>query len=154
MTEIRPATAADIPALLELLEELFGVEVDFGFDAAKAEQALRLLLDAPSQACVLAAGSGAEVLGMCTVQLVVSTAEGGLSGLLEDMVVRPARRGQGLGRRLLAAAASWAASKGATRLQLLADKGNVPALEFYRKAGMAGTRMICLRKFLEASPQP
>ena len=143
---IRPAAAGDIPALLGLLEELFGVEADFSFDAAKAETALRLLLAAPAQACVLVADSGKDVVGMCSVQLVVSTAEGGPSGLLEDMVVQPGSRGQGLGRQLLAAAERWTATQGATRLQLLADKGNAPALEFYRRAGMESTRMICLRK--------
>jgi len=155
VTDIRHATAEDIPALLGLLRELFGVEADFRFDAAKAERALRLLLGAPPLACVLVADSGAGgVVGMCSVQLVVSTAEGGPSGLLEDMVVHPAQRGHGLGGRLLAAAELWAAGKGATRLQLLADKGNAPALEFYRKAGLDGTRMICLRKFLVASRRP
>lgn len=48
----------------------------------------------------------------------------------------------------MAAVADWAAAAGATRLQLLADKDNGPALEFYQKQGWQFTRLICLRKLL------
>ncbi len=83
---------------------------------------------------------------MVTVQLVVSTAEGGASGLLEDMVVQEEARGGGIGARLLQAAEGWAFERGATRIQLLADRMNLPALRFYRRMGWSGTQLVCLRR--------
>jgi GNAT superfamily N-acetyltransferase len=46
---------------------------------------------------------------------------------------------------LLHAAVDWAREQGATRIQLLADSRNVPALIFYRKQGWKQTNMIALR---------
>ena len=42
--------------------------------------------------------------------------------------------------------ADRAASKKVSRLQLLADRNNSPALTFYDKAGWQMTELICLRK--------
>ena len=69
-----------------------------------------------------------RVLGMCTVQTMISTAEGGRVGLLEDLVVAADFRNQGQGEKLLAEAVRWAECQGLKRLQLLADKNNLSAL--------------------------
>jgi len=143
---IRKATAADVEALVPLLADLFSIEADFRPDVERQRRGLALLLAAPAQSLVLVAERGGEVVGMVTVQLVVSTAEGALSGLLEDMVVAPAARGRGIGRRLLEAAEGWTRERGATRLQLLADRENAPALRFYERMGWRGTRLVCLRR--------
>ncbi|WP_417912636.1 GNAT family N-acetyltransferase [Candidatus Electronema sp. TJ] len=145
--QIRPAAAADIPALLDLLKLLFSIEKDFVFNAAKQERGLRMLLASP-QAAVIVAAQGGQVIGMCTGQLLISTAQGGPSALVEDVAVLPAHQGKGLGRRLVAAAEAWAVSHGASRIQLLADRNNAPALAFYQKTGLQSTAMICLRKML------
>ena len=62
-----------------------------------------------------------------------------------DVVVRADCRGQGVGRQLMAAVTAWADARGLTRLQLLADGGNQAALDFYRRIGWQGTRLVCLR---------
>ena len=144
---IRRAKPEDIPALVSLLRLLFSIEKDFVFDAAKQERGLRLLL-ANAQAAVFAAQQDGEVIGMCTGQLLISTAQGGLSALVEDVAVLPAHQGKGIGRQLVAAAEAWAVSHGASRMQLLADRNNDPALSFYQKTGLQRTAMTCLRKML------
>jgi ribosomal protein S18 acetylase RimI-like enzyme len=144
---IRRATAADIPALLDLLKLLFSIEQDFVFNAVKQERGLRMLLSSP-HAAVLVAEQGGHVIGMCTSQLLISTAQGGLSALVEDVAVLPAHQGKGAGRLLVAAAEAWAVSQGASRIQLLADRNNAPALAFYQHMGLQSTAMICLRKML------
>jgi ribosomal protein S18 acetylase RimI-like enzyme len=143
---IRRATAADVEALVALLADLFSIEADFRPDADRQRRGLALLLESPGQRVVLVAERRGEVVGMVTVQLVVSTAEGALSGLVEDMVVASGERGRGIGRRALSAAEAWARERGATRLQLLADRENGPALGFYERMGWRGTRLVCLRR--------
>jgi GNAT superfamily N-acetyltransferase len=142
---IRRATAPDVERLVALLAELFSIEADFHPDAGRQRRGLALLLEAPLRSVVLVAERAGEVVGMVTVQLVVSTAEGGPSGLVEDMVVAAPARGSGIGRLLLDAAEGWARERGARRLQLLADRENAPALRFYERAGWRGTRLVCLR---------
>lgn len=144
---IRLAKPEDIPALVSLLRLLFSIEKDFVFNADKQERGLRLLL-ANAQAAVFAAQQDGKVIGMCTGQLLISTAQGGLSALVEDVAVQPAQQGKGIGRQLVAAAEAWAVSQGASRIQLLADRNNAPALAFYQKMEFQTTAMICLRKML------
>jgi GNAT superfamily N-acetyltransferase len=143
---IRLAGTDDLAAMTRLLQELFSVETEFEVDAEKQRCGLQMLLELPSAAVWVAERRG-RVVGMVTMQLTVSSAEGGLSGLLEDMVISPACRRRGLGRALLNTAVNWARAQGAVRVQLLADGRNVPALIFYRKQGWKQTNMIALRSF-------
>lgn len=143
---IRPATACDIPAMVELLRLLFAIEADFVPAPERQRRGLELLL-ASHLACVLVADKGEGVVGMATAQLLVSTAEGAPSLVIEDVVVAPDRRGCGLGSALLARLAEWGRERGAQRMQLLADRTNSFALDFYRQSGWQTTRLICLRKY-------
>ena len=152
MVVVRPARPADIDTLCGLLQALFTIEEDFACDAAKQSRGLRMLVDS-TRGCLLVAASEAGVIGMCSGQLMISTAEGGLSLLVEDVVVDAKWRGQGVGRLLMAAISEWARALDVTRLQLLADRNNIPALDFYRALGWQTTELICLRTFTEDSPK-
>jgi GNAT superfamily N-acetyltransferase len=100
------------------------------------------------QACVLVAEDDGQVMGMCTGQTVISTAEGGPALLVEDVVVHPDWRGKGIGRMLMVSLEQWAARQGIQRLQLLADHNNAAALVFYQRLGWNRTELICLRTFV------
>lgn len=146
-TVIRAAQEKDIPDMIALLHGLFSLEQDFAPDAGKQESGLALMLSDPRERRVLVAESAeGMVVGMCSAQVLVSTAEGGRVGLVEDVVVRPALRGQGIGSRLMRALEEWAADLGLLRLQLLADRENGGAFAFYSKCGWTNTALICLRK--------
>lgn len=145
---IRPATSDDLPDLLVLLKQLFSIEEDFLFDAEKQIRGLELLLQ-QDKGQILVAEVDGRVAGMATGQLLVSTAEGSLALLVEDVVVSFAHQGQGLGSALLQAVGDWGHAFGAVRMQLLADLGNDMALEFYKKHKWRQTQLICLRKYHE-----
>jgi ribosomal protein S18 acetylase RimI-like enzyme len=147
MISIRAALSSDIAQLVALLQELFIIEKDFVFDAVKQTNGLGLLLKSDKD-CILVAESSNDnkVVGMCTIQTLTSTAEGGQVGLLEDLVVTSGFRHQGIGSKLLSEAVYWAECQGLKRLQLLADKNNQPALGFYQKQGWQSTELVCLRK--------
>ncbi|MBK6744778.1 MAG: GNAT family N-acetyltransferase [Hydrogenophilales bacterium] len=144
---IRLATAADLDAMIELIGMLFTLEPDNVFEPAKARRGRQMLLGHPDNAAVWVADQDGTVVGMCSAQIVISTAEGGPSAWIEDLIAAPALRGQGIGRQLLDAVAAWAARRGLTRLQLLADQHNQAALDFYRHMDWQGTRLICLRHY-------
>lgn len=131
----------------DLLVELFSIEADFTPDVEKQIRGLSVLVAGPPGAvCVLVAEQGGTIAGMATVQTLISTAEGGRVGLVEDLVVHRAFRGRGIGTRLIAAVVDWARSHGLKRLQLLADRDNQPALDFYASRDWISTRLICLRR--------
>jgi ribosomal protein S18 acetylase RimI-like enzyme len=147
MITIRTAKPSDIPQLVGLLKELFTIEEDFDFDQDKQACGLNLLLNSEKD-CILVAELLCDnrVLGMCTVQTLISSAKGGPVGLLEDLVVAEDFRHQGIGTKLFAEAVNWAECRGLKHLQLLADKNNLPALNFYQKQGWQSTQLVCLRK--------
>jgi len=146
--KIRSAEAADLASLVSLLAALFAIEEDFAFDEPKQRRGLALMLE-NERGCVLVAEAEGRVVGMCTGQLLVSTAEGGLSLLVEDVVVQEQWRGRGVGRLLIDAISDWARVNKVSRLQLLADRNNIPALDFYRSLGWHTTELICLRTSLQ-----
>jgi GNAT superfamily N-acetyltransferase len=146
-TAIRPARTGDIPRMCELLTELFSIEADFVPEREKQSHGLNALLaDPQGKVLVLVAELDGMVVGMATVQTLVSTAEGGRVGLVEDLVVRRNLRGRGVGAQLIEAILTWAGSQGLTRLQLLADRDNQQALDFYASRNWISTRLICLRR--------
>jgi GNAT superfamily N-acetyltransferase len=145
---IRKAKLSDLEDLLELLNTLFSIEEDFSFNKEVQRRGLRLLLSRQGEERqVFAAERNGRVVGMCSIQTLISTAEGGLVGLVEDVVVRDGHRGNGIGNGLMEAVDDWARRWGLKRLQLLADKENRPALKFYESRGWKITQLIGVRKF-------
>jgi len=148
-TLIRSARPADVPALCDLLADLFEIESDFTADFKKQANGLRLLIeDGLGRSKVYVAVHDGRVIGMCSVQMIISTSEGRRAAILEDLVVNREHRGFGFGTALLEAVGKWCLERGISRLQLLADKENSQALTFYANRGWCSTNLVCLRKYL------
>lgn len=143
---IRKAQKKDINLLIGLLTELFSIETDFIIDTQKQRDGLELIFKETKKACIMVAECEGKVVGMCSCQLVVSTSEGGFKGLIEDVVINKSYRGQSIGSELLEEITAWAISLGAKRIDLVADKRNKQAIDFYKKHGMEVTNMIALQK--------
>jgi len=148
---IRPARISDLADLVDLLCQLFTIETDFIIDPSRHARGLRLLMRHARRgtAAVLVAQVGEDVVGMVTVQTVISTAEGARSGWIEDLVVRDGWRRSGIGSLLMDEVEHWARDAGVTRLQLLADNRNKPALDFYNRRGFSRNHMVFLRRASE-----
>jgi ribosomal protein S18 acetylase RimI-like enzyme len=142
---IRQATSLDVAQMVLLLQQLFIIEQDFIPDPEKQRRGLELLLESPQAHLFLAEQAG-RIVGMLTVQILISTAEGGPVGLVEDVVVHQAHRGQGVGVAMLEHLRQWSVCKGLSRLQLLADRNNVRALDFYQRNGWTLTGLLGLRQ--------
>jgi len=143
---IRKAVTADINQMIGLLEELFSIEKDFIFNEPAQSKGLSMMLSDDQNRCIMVAVSKKQVIAMCSAQLLVSTAKGGMAALIEDMMVGKSYQGKGAGKKLLLSIEKWAIEKGAKRMQLLADKNNINALNFYEKQKWSTTQLICLRK--------
>lgn len=145
---IRKAEFTDIPDLSRLLTILFAIENDFEPNDLIQQRGLEMMLKDDTNRCILVVALDKKVIGMVTGQILISTAEGGPAAMIEDLIVDKEHRGNGLGKQLLSSIEEWAVEKGASRLQLLADKNNTSALEFYKKISWNYTQLICLRKKL------
>ena len=142
---IRQATIDDIDILAGLLSQLFAIETDFTTDTEKQKTALRMLIES-SSAVIYVAEDADKIVGMVTGQLVISTATGGYSLLLEDMYILKDYRKNGIGSMLISFLESWGARKNIGRIQLVADRRNIGARLFYNRQGFADSEMIGLYK--------
>lgn len=148
MEVIAAATDEDIPGLCDLLSLLFAQEADFTPNRALQEAGLREIINSASVGRVFVARSRQRVEGMVSLLYSVSTAQGGRVCLLEDMIVHPDRRGNGLGSRLLQHAIDFARAQGCTRISLLTDRSNDAARRFYARAGFTESAMTAMRLYL------
>lgn len=140
---IRPATAADVPVILELIRELAAYEKEPDAAVATADDLLRDGFGPQPYFQVLLAEieevdiAGPEVVpvGFAFYFYTYSTWTGKPTLYLEDLFVRPAYRGLGLGKALLAELAQIALEKNCGRMQWQVLDWNTPAIDFYTSIG-------------------
>lgn len=146
---IESARLTDVPALCDLLQQLFSIEQDFTPDLEKQRAGLTLLIQQPDRGTIMVAHNAeGHAIGMVSAQLVISTAQGAPSAWIEDMVIDSAWRNRGLGKSLLQAILNWASQQGATRAQLLVDMDNTPAIAYYDHLGWNTSRLQMRSLFL------
>lgn len=147
-TTVEFATAADLPAMADLLHELFTLESDFKPEREKQLRGLQLILDTPQIGRLFVLRVDGQVAGMANALITVSTAQGTRVLLLEDVIVSAKYRTAGLGRQLVEHVCAWAKAEGMTRVTLLADQDNAKALAFYDRLGFEKSAMVVRRKGL------
>lgn len=137
---IRAATEADVDAIVALVQELAEYEREPESCHLTAEQlAAALFGPAPAAFCHVATveheGGDGQVVG-CAVWFLNFSTWTGVHGIhLEDLYVRPAHRGSGLGRALLATLAEICVERGYGRLEWSVLDWNEPSIGFYRSLG-------------------
>ncbi|MEX2291704.1 MAG: GNAT family N-acetyltransferase [Mycobacteriales bacterium] len=135
---VRPAVEADVPVLLELVRELAAYEREP--DAVEATEPMlheALFGPRPVASCHVALAADGSVAGFALWYVTFSTWKGRPGLWLEDLFVRPAVRGQGLGRALLQELAAVCVERGYPRLEWWVLDWNQPAIGFYRSLGAA-----------------
>lgn len=131
---LRPATAADVPLIWSLIGEL--AEYEHLRDQMDAtEQGLQdALFDKQAAHALLLEWQG-RTAGYAIYFYSFSTFTG-LSGIyLEDLYVRPAFRGKGIGRAVFTRLARKACEEGCGRLEWECLTWNAPSIAFYEKMG-------------------
>ena len=134
-TAIRPATAEDLPLIAALIRELAEYEKlshEVRFDEVRLGE---YLFGARPFAEVVIAEADGEACGFALFFHNFSTFEGRPGIYLEDLFVRPAARGRGLGKALLAHLAGLAIARDCARLEWWVLDWNAPSIGFYKALG-------------------
>jgi len=135
MTQIRLATADDVPSILRLVIELADYERET--DKVHATEAMlhaALFGEKPAVEAFIAE-LGGEPVGMALFFHNFSTWTGKKGVYLEDLYVTPAARGTGVGKALLKRLAALALERDCARLEWAVLDWNTPAIEFYKTLG-------------------
>ncbi len=132
---IRPATAADTPAIAHLIRALADYE-RLAHTVTLDDNRLREHLFGPRPCAeVLLAEEAGAIVGFALFFPTYSTFAGKPGLYLEDLFVEPDHRGRGHGKDLLTAVARLAAERGCGRLEWSVLNWNEPAIRFYRSVG-------------------
>ena len=125
--QVRPARAEDADAVEELAA---GLALSFAFAPESFRRNYPALLAADG-ACLLLAVSGEEPLGYLLGFTHLTFFANGPVGWVEEVFVREAGRGGGVGRALMGAFEEWAADRGCALVALATRR----AAPFYRSLG-------------------
>jgi GNAT superfamily N-acetyltransferase len=137
---VRPIRPGDVPAVLGMVRELAAYE-KAEHEAQMTEEQLSgaLFGESPALFGHVASADGAtadsDLAGFALWFLNFSTWRGTHGIYLEDLYVRPAHRGSGLGRELLRTLAEVCVARELSRLEWSVLDWNAPSIEFYRAAG-------------------
>ena len=132
---IRPAAPDDVPVVHALIHELADYERSAGqVVGSEADLRAGLFGESPAASCHVAE-LGGEVVGFALWFRSFSTwlAKPGI--YLEDLYVRPAARGHGLGRALLKELVAIGREHGYGRVEWAVLDWNTPAIGFYQSLG-------------------
>jgi len=143
--EIRRARPDETGLVLSLIRELAEYEkLSHEVEATEAMIGAALFADHPRLFCEVAQWSG-EPAGFAVWFVNFSTFSGRSGIYLEDLFVRPAYRGKGIGKALLARLARECLNNGWSRLQWSVLDWNTPSIEFYKSLGavLMGEWTVC-----------
>jgi GNAT superfamily N-acetyltransferase len=133
---IRAATVDDVAVVVSLVRELAAYEREPDAVVATEDDFRAALFgDDPKVSCLVAEDDAGEVVGFAVWFVNFSTWLGRHGIYLEDLFVRPAARGSGHGRALLAELARIALERDYQRIDWWVLDWNDSAQQFYRGIG-------------------
>ena len=141
---IRHAGPGDEPAVVELIQEL---AVAFDYPSPIDEHYVRHYLASAVSDVLLAVDDGAPV-GLLSYAMVPGLFHAADSGLIESLVVAEGRRGEGIGRQLLAQAARLLENAGCAEISVSTGAENEAAQKVYVEAGLTEASVL-LEKHIE-----
>jgi ribosomal protein S18 acetylase RimI-like enzyme len=130
----RAAHLRDLPLLLELMQELYGYE-ERPFQLNRAEIAMQQLLDQASLGQVYFVIVNTEIAGYVVLTFGFSLEFGGRDAFIDELYLKEAYRGQGIGGKTLEFVAQICRTEKIQALHLEVDVGNQRAQTLYEKAG-------------------
>src|SRR5437870_9275819 len=133
--EIRSAHVEDVPIILQLIRDLATYERARNEVTATEEQLVDVLFGERPAAEVLLAFEEQSPVGFAVFFHNFSTWLGQPGLYLEDLFVKPDKRGKGYGRALLVELAKIARERGCGRMEWAVLDWNEPAINFYRTLG-------------------
>ncbi|MEU2241842.1 GNAT family N-acetyltransferase [Streptomyces sp. NPDC018338] len=135
---LRPATRAELPAVLALLADEDAVVDPASITVTEAYERAFAAIEADPRNEMLVLTDGERVLGCLQITYIPGLGKGGAErALIEAVRIRADRRGGGLGRELMERAVARARARGCALVQLTSNKQRTEAHRFYASLGFA-----------------
>lgn len=128
-----PLTAAGVDRALEMMARLYAGAIPY--DEAHARQAIQWLIDNDACGAAWFIQSGGQAAGYLVLTIGYSLEFHGRYGLLDELYVEEAFRGQGVGAQALAFAVEVCRLRGLQALRLEVGRDNPRAQALYARSG-------------------
>ena len=132
---IQTATHAEIPLLLTFIKELASYEKLLENVGVTEERLRKTLFGEKPRGHAIIAYYGESPVAFSIYFFNLSTFDGRPGLYVEDIFVRPAFRGSGVGRKLFEYLSARAREEGCSRIELSVLNWNEDAIQFYKKLG-------------------
>ncbi len=138
--QIRPATADDKAAVVRLWRDA-GLVVSYN----DPSRDFTFALSAASSDVLVGIDDTSSIVGT------VMVGHDGHRGWLYYVASDPARRGHGIGRRMIAAAEAWLKDRGIRKVQLMVREHNTGVVNFYEHLGYDVTPRVVMAKWIDGA---
>ncbi|MFJ9540063.1 GNAT family N-acetyltransferase [Streptomyces sp. NPDC101225] len=140
--EIRPATEADVAAIVAMLaDDPLGAQRESPDDLTPYLTALRRLASDPNQYLIVAVRES-SVVGTLQLSVVPGLSRRGATrSIIEAVRVHTDERGSGLGTRLIEWAIDESRRQGCQLVQLTSDSSRTDAHRFYERLGFTASHV-------------
>ncbi|MFI2783952.1 GNAT family N-acetyltransferase [Streptomyces sp. ALB3] len=140
--DIRPAAAADLPAIVAMLaDDPLGAQRESPDDLTPYEAAFRRLADDPNQHVVVAVHQD-RVVGTLQLTIVPGLSRRGATrSVIEGVRVHADARSSGLGTQLIQWAVDESRRQGCQLVQLTSDATRTDAHRFYERLGFTASHV-------------
>jgi ribosomal protein S18 acetylase RimI-like enzyme len=149
-SRFRRAGLSDVDQLVAMMQDFYADDGD-PFDEHQAREAFTQLTANETLGAVLVAEVSGRLVAYVAVTLGFSMQFGGRDAFVDDLYVRPAHRGQGLGRAAVTAAEMECRSRHLRAIHLEVHRHNDRARTIYRNAGFAEHEHLLMTKTLIVS---
>ena len=148
MTDLRPATPADLEAVLALHRTFFS-EDGYAFREDESRANLARLLGDATLGRLWVMDEGGEVIGYLLLAFGFSLEFRGRDAFVDELYVAPGHRGRGLGTLALSLATEDCREFGVRALHLEVERYKEGAQALYRRAGFVDHDRYLMTKWIE-----
>jgi N-acetylglutamate synthase-like GNAT family acetyltransferase len=141
---ITKADIDDIGQICSLMNNLFEME-NVSINIENQKKGIKMLIE-NDLSDIIIAKTEHNIIGICSLQATISTAEGAYSVWLEDFIVEKKYRKYGVGSKMIMYIEKIAKEKKFKRIQLLCDENNIVGENFYKKHSFLKTNWKCWQK--------
>ena len=132
----KPARISDLPLLCEMAKPFYRHE-RLPYDEKVFRDTIGRIIRDPRRGRVWLIRHKGDVAGYAVVCRGYSVEYGGDTAMIDELYVRSARRGRGIGSATLAFLRDYAVKAGLAALQLEVVRGNDRALKLYKRSGFS-----------------
>lgn len=137
----------EIPSLLEMMRDFYANQ-EMRFEKTAATRAVSKLLESPQYGQIYLVFYGSELAGYFALTFCYSLEFNGRFGLLDEVYLREAYRGQKLGKSIVAFAEDLCKKAGVAALRLEVGRENLPAQSLYKTSGFKAEERSLMTKWL------